>query len=555
MEEEFYREKGFYEKIAIGVFYALLIGLIIFLMVAPREIEEVDGQYRVINPIQPEFMVFGGIIFIFCVLVFSLIAMSNSNKIHAEWNHTKLIKGTCQQGMKKGEPIKIYVEKIVPFAKLPPEEKKSTLNFLSDNLSNLRETSNIELIERLLNRSKRIKKELTGKKITTEDFKDKIEKAREEIKKEILKIKKIVKENAEKEPEEKINVNQISEEEEKLLVQNSEFITLFEKFREYDYKKLKKLIKNEDEDFKKFTRLVGSKLANMFSWSSLVGSIDGDGGYEVDGFLVDLFDHNLYRGLVRNMVIHRAISYLKSDFSPDVLQKLDKLDLGEVSISLIIAKREMTFENFPKLPFKSIIMISREDINSSLHYIIGDEDEIYGYDVPCDTAYVHTALFGFSKFDRPVLCLLHAYGKDEGLFQSISEADKINEIMKDIMLAEINDLEAKRKLHDHKIDASVRYAMELEETVEVTMKDTKAIRHEYVEEELKRMRTKENYEGEEYSPAPLWLKVIIFLVVLGIVIFSILLFMTKGDLSQLFAPSEENSLQSIKIFYRWLLLQ
>ena len=268
-------------------------------------------------------------------------------------------------------------------------------------------------------------------------------------------------------------------------------------------------------------RRVAFELSREFKHSELVACLNETGGYDIKPWIRDNYQEYYY-GLLDKDVIGLGILYSRKYFSPDIIKRLDKIPIEDCHITKVKCKQsDIRFENEPRLPFSSAYVISRRPLDEELFYIIGEPYEIYEYDVPADVAYVHWGLLGWARHDRPILLVLHAFGKDEILFGSIEDAKKIDKELKSLMVKVINDLMAKQNTADAKIDGALRVADEWKEILDHSIKKIRTERHDSVQNDLKRLKKerKEKEENDLYDKLPAIIVACIIIALIGFIVF------------------------------------
>lgn len=213
-----------------------------------------------------------------------------------------------------------------------------------------------------------------------------------------------------------------------------------------------KKAKNEAELKKSNERVnkIAHKISKQFTYSKIVSAINGEEGYDVHGYLQINYDD--YEELIDNYILDRAAYYSKKDYTPEVINFMYEADLSKMVKTSVKFSREITLDNYPDLPFKEAIFYAKDNLEKSLTWIDETPWELEGYDTNINQGPANVALIGWVLWNKPIILVLHAPGKNEAFFSAKMDAKQISKEKEAIRTKIIHNYRTAEETITEKID-------------------------------------------------------------------------------------------------------
>ena len=171
-------------------------------------------------------------------------------------------------------------------------------------------------------------------------------------------------------------------------------------------------------------RSVAYEISKKFSYSKITEAIAGE-GLEVHSFLQNNFDD--YEELIEEYVLDTACAYAKRYYVPELIKFMYGIDINRMIITKIALEEETILPNYPELTFKEVFVLAKTPLTEALTWIPKFSHEIDGYNAKVTYGPSNIGLLDWVIWDKPLVVVLHAVGKSEGLFKAVGEAKDIQD--------------------------------------------------------------------------------------------------------------------------------
>ncbi len=243
----------------------------------------------------------------------------------------------------------------------------------------------------------------------------------------------------------------LKQEEEKRKQQEKKKKRIIFKSKKDKEKAEKKGKKDKKKDKQDWINGVAQEIADKFTYSQIVDSVDLKGGYELHGWL-EIEHEDDFEELIDNLVLDRACYYAKKKHKPEVLKIVRYYRLDQYVKTGVLFKREVSLENYPNRPFKRAIFLAEKELLEAINWMKNKLEEIDGYEVPLNVGHTNLDLIGWVLWNRPCFLVTHTPTQNRAIYQAKIRAEAIKDNMSDILKKIVHKYRGIGKTIEDKMD-------------------------------------------------------------------------------------------------------
>jgi hypothetical protein len=307
-----------------------------------------------------------------------------------------------------------------------------------------------------------------------------------------------------------------------------------------------RFLKKETEDLRIVK--IARDVAEKFSYERIIAADLTIGGNDVHGYLQ--MNYEDYEELLANYVLDRAAYFAQKEHKPDPVNIIRNINLKDYVKTAVEFYHPVTLRNFPEQTFTKAIFYARENLSKAVKWIDGIPWEIEGYPTNVNLGKCNIILLDFPLWNVPAFLVLHAPGKDYGVFDATIDQDDLKEQMIEVRKQIIHDLRTVKKPLLEQIDQYKREGEQWRESY-THLKDKAEVERGYNIEEMV-----SNMEGKKYKRRrmSMWDYILIAILLVFIIILAIWFFQFNAPNTGMFNSTISSSSINLNNLFkmRWL---